>query len=236
MNGKPFYELPKLSVKISPLHLFGEHPFNRAPSLNIGLEQRLKKNTNNSLYHEIGIVSTSLGVSAEKIAQELLNEEDFFYYEYDIVSVKGFRFREQFRSYFVKGKRAFIFIGAEVYYEYQNATVGAWNSVANFQEYYEFNRIRKIAGINPVFGFSYFSKNTEYKNNLNKFMNHIVMDLYVGFGVRMVSRELRNVPSNVDQWGGNGFLSFGAFEDNAEGNFYSPGVTLGFKIGYVISK
>ncbi|MDH5475027.1 MAG: hypothetical protein OEX22_04990 [Cyclobacteriaceae bacterium] len=230
------YVIPKLTIKISPLHFVSDHPFNLFPSYNIGIEHRLKKESN-SLYHEVGVIGHRAGISPEKILSYLTNSEIGTFRNDEVISNIGFRVREQIRSYFFRGEKVFIFLGAEASYFYQDTEVGEWawinDQFGGYERYIIYNQIRKNIGINPVFGFSYFSK----KEESSKSKKRLSADLYFGFGFNFVVKENRNVPSGVSTWFDSGLYIFDDFSgNNTDGRFFTPNITLGFKVGYIISK
>ncbi|MDH5367996.1 MAG: hypothetical protein OEW67_13510, partial [Cyclobacteriaceae bacterium] len=193
------YVIPKLTIKISPLHFFGDHPFNSFPSYNIGIEQRLKKESN-SIYHEIGYIGYKVGISPGKILSYITDSDAGSFLGDNIISNKGFRIREQLRNYFYRGEKVFVFFGAEAYYIYQDTEIGEWGWVddgfGGYDRYYIFNNIKKAMGVNPVFGFSFFSKEEEFKKSKNRFTTEI----YFGLGINFIVKEHKNVPTGISKW------------------------------------
>lgn len=230
------YVIPKLTIKISPLHFVGDHPFNLFPSYNIGIEHRFKKESN-SLYHEAGMIGYRVGISPEKILNYMTNSGIGTFRNDEVISNIGFRVREQIRNYFYRGEKVFIFLGAEASYLYQDTEVGEWawinDQFGGYERYIIYNQIRKNIGINPVFGFSYFSKKEEFvKSN-----NRLTADIYFGFGFNFVMKENKNVPSGVSTWFDSGLYIFDEFSGSStDSRFFTPNITLGFKVGYIISK
>ena len=229
------YQLPKLSIKISPLHFIGDHLINRFPSANLGVEWRIK-DSNNSLYTEVGYISHTLGISANapiwlltgdtNDGPELWND--------DVLSNQGIRAREQFRHYYRRGKRAFAFIGAELGYLYQHTDFGAWRWNNFMERYYEYTMLKREFSLKPIAGFSFFSKKEEFEG----FMDRMNLDLYLGVGVRFVSRIENGLPqqNEDDFWEEGPFALSSAYDDSVEGEYFSPSFTLGFRLGVVISK
>lgn len=179
------------------------------PSIQLAMEYQLKGNKAISLQHEAGYIT------------------NIYLHNPNKRNLQGIRLRNEVRFYLQpRGKTGsgFYFAPEILFIQYSYTETGTICHGSedeffrcNYREKVDYKVQKQVYALHPKIGFQSIYK-------------RLTVDLYAGVGYRQVKVEERDKPQ--DQFDEEDFFNF----RKSQGIYHLPGLSLGFKIGCLISK